>query len=76
MSSIPLQNIEGTGAEISEYAKQHPQERFRLTVLEGGKSPEPFDQEKWDRVMASIKSAMGKFPALPDDATSTDSLYD
>jgi hypothetical protein len=76
MSSIPIQTIEGTGIEISEYAKQHPKERFRLIVLEGSNQPKPFDQAKWDRVMASINSFRGKLPILSDDATSTDSLYD
>ncbi|MDR3691579.1 MAG: hypothetical protein P4L46_19530 [Fimbriimonas sp.] len=76
MSSIPLQNIEGTGAEISEYAKLHPTDRFRLIMLEDDNQPTPFDQAKWDRVMASINSVMGQLPALQDDAMSTDSLYD
>jgi len=57
MSSIPLQNIEGTGAEISEYAKLHPTERFRLTVLEGGSSPKRADQLSVDEMAAKARQA-------------------
>jgi len=57
MSSIPLQNIEGTGAEISEYAKQHPTERFRLIVLDGGNSPKRSDQLSVDEMAAKARLA-------------------
>ena len=57
MSSIPLQNIEGTGAEISEYAKQHPNERFRLIVLEGADHPKRLDRLSVDEMAARARQA-------------------
>lgn len=75
MTNFSLHNNEGTGAEIAEYTMQHPSDRFRLNVLEGGKDSAPFDQAKWDRVMASINSFRGKLPVLTDEAMGTDALY-
>ena len=57
MSSIPLPNIEGTGEEISEYAKQHPTDRFRLTVLECGNAAKRSDQLSVDEMATKARLA-------------------
>ena len=74
---VYLPTIEGTGAEISKYAGDHPSERFLLVAVPSAVKPLPlFDQAKWDATMARIESYRDKFPVLPDEAYSTDSLYD
>jgi len=67
--------MEGTGKEISEYAKAHPGERFVLSET-ASNAPATFDELKWDNAMKVIRSFRGKFRVLPDEASSTESLYD
>jgi len=76
MSSIPRKSIEGTGADIAEFLKLHPDGRFRLTVIEGSTRRKGFDQAKWDEAMRIIESFRGRLPSLPDEAFTTDALYD
>lgn len=74
--STPRIIFEGTGEEVSRFAKDHPRDRFQLTIVEGGPKAAGFDQAIWDAVMARIQSKKGKYPVLPDSAFSTDTLYD
>jgi len=76
MSSISCKSIEGTGADISEYLKLHPDGRFRLTLIESSVRRKVFDQAKWDEAMRIIESFRGRLPSLPDEAFTTDALYD
>jgi len=73
---ISHQWIEGTGAEISAYASKHASERFRLVVLDNQERRKIFDKAKWDESLAIIEAFRGKLASLPDDAFTTDSLYD
>lgn len=71
-----LRAIEGTGEEISRYAGEHPKDRFLLVTVSRSASHASFDRRKWDQTLARIASYRGKFPVLPDEAYSTDALYE
>jgi len=47
-----------------------------LVVLGGLKERKGFDKAKWEESLRIIESFRGKLPSLPDDAFTTDSLYD
>ena len=68
--------IEGTGAESSAYTSEYSSERFRLVALDGLEGRKGFDKAKWEESLRIIESLRGKLPSLPDDAFTTDSLYD
>ena len=76
MAAAPHHHLEGTGAEISEYFQQRAALRFRVDVTEADEKPKAFDQAAWDESMRLIESLRGKSHSLPDEAFSTDSLYD
>ena len=69
-------SIRGTGAEISIYVNEHPTEEFLLVPVAQHREGNKFDQAKWDETMRLIESFRGKFPVLPDEAFSTESLCD
>lgn len=77
----PQRIIEGTGEEIARYVREHPNERFQLTVLSNEK-PTPTKvkgvptSETRAETLKFIKSLRGKMGNLPLEATSTDALYD
>lgn len=80
MAMISHRVIEGTGAEVAEFAKQHPSDRFKLIHVNGDASESENwagpDTETWDKTFAFSHSYKGRLPVLPPDATLTESLYD
>ena len=68
MASHHLPNFEGTGVEISEYAKKYPTERFRLTVLDNESPSKQTNPLSVDEMAAKARQAnregrTRKFPA-------------
>jgi len=71
--------MEGSGEEIAQYARSHPERRFRLSVVEEAPMERPqrgLGSESWEEVMEFIHSLKGKMGSLPLEATSTEALYD
>jgi len=64
--------IQGTGEEICQYASKHPAERFYLISMSPGGEAVSIDPQ----VLARIEARRGKYPVLPDEALTTDSLYE
>jgi hypothetical protein len=70
--------IEGTGAEIGQFVRAHPEERFRLSPAAEAATAPPrrkYDERTWNEVMEFVHSIRETMPAQPIEATSTEAIY-
>jgi len=76
MTPDPKTILEGTGAEVSEYAKAHPKERFRLVAVPRKAGQQGRPESRIEEALEVIEALRDKIPVLPPRAFSTDSLYE
>jgi len=70
--------IEGRGEEIARYALNHPDQQFRLSVLEESAADLPLHgpgSETWENLIRVIESFRGELGSIPPGAASTEGLY-
>ena len=75
---VSYRALEGTGKEVGEFVRRHPDDRFQLILLSESDSAKQYGpgSSGWEEMMQVRRSLKGKMGSLPLEATSTDSLYD